>query len=75
MILTEDWAAILKRSYSVWLGYIAATCLALIAVLNMAPAGTLDPAFVKYWTPWLEYVGLVAGALVPGGRIVKQAGL
>jgi hypothetical protein len=75
MQLIDEWRATLKKSYTAWLGFIALACTMALGILNMAPPGTIPPHVVASVTPWITYIGLIAGSLVPGGRVVRQAGL
>ena len=71
-MLIDNWREVLVRSYTAILGFIALAAGAALTVLNLAPDGTLTPEFVAYWSPWVTYVGLAAGALVAPARVISQ---
>ena len=72
MQLIDDWQQTLKKSYAAWLGYIATACGTLLVIVSMAPPGTLTPEFVAWVSPWLTWIGLIAGALVSPARVIHQ---
>jgi hypothetical protein len=75
MKLIDDWAATLKRSYTLWLTYIMTGCGLAIAAIHEAGADLLPDDWRSWAVRWLMRVIFACTLLQIPARVIKQPAL